>query len=138
MDSTVLVAASISGTGAGRDVITLALAGKIDAYISDDVLEETERNLSAKAPTALAAFNAYRERLSSKIVNPSQQSVRDVARSVEPKDAPIVAAAIQARAVYLATYDQKHLLRQRDRIWADFGVMVLSPIEVLYMLPPED
>lgn len=136
IDSTVLMTASISSMRAGRDIIEHALAGKLDAYISDDVLEETERNISLKAPMALATFYTYRDLLSSKVVDPFQATVEEVAKLVESKDAPIVAGAIAAHALYLATYDQKHLLKQRSHIWESFGIMVLTPIEILYLLPP--
>ena len=137
IDSSVLVAASISQRGSGRELLTRALVGKLNAYISDDVLEETERNIAEKKPAALPAFCYYRDALVSKVINPSMKVVKEVAKVVEPKDAPIVAAAIEASALYLASYDQRHLLGQKEQIWDTFGVIVLTPIEVLYLLPPD-
>jgi len=101
------------------------------------VLEETERNIAEKKPAALPAFCYYRDALVSKVINPSMKVVKEVAKVVEPKDAPIVAAAIEASALYLASYDQRHLLGQKEQIWDTFGVIVLTPIEVLYLLPPD-
>ena len=137
VDSTVLMSASVSGTGASRDVLDHALASRIDAYISSDVLDETERNIKLKRPQALASFHAYRDQLSSKIIDPAFDTINEVSRTVELKDAPIVAAAFEANALYLVTYDEKHLLSKRDAIWDTFGVMVVTPIEVLYLLPVE-
>lgn len=135
LDSSVLITACISEKGAGRELIELALRGTVNAFISDDVLEETERNLTVKAPQAITRLTDYRSRLSSNIVNPQQDLVQRVAKDVEAKDAPIVAAAIEAHALYLATYDQKHLLTRREHIWNTFNVMTLTPLEVIYLLP---
>jgi predicted nucleic acid-binding protein len=38
---------------------------------------------------------------------------------------------LHAQAVYLATYDQKHLLSQRDAIRTAFGLVVATPEEIL-------
>lgn len=102
IDSTVLVAASISSTGAGRNILDYAVSGKLDAYISDDVLEETEKNLSLKVPQALPRFYAYRDRPSLKVVNPSHKMVTAIDQSVEPKDAPIAHRSGQDVVVWRA------------------------------------
>jgi len=49
-------------------------------------------------------------------VNPPVSLVLKVAKVVQVKDAPIVAGAIHARARYLASYDRRHLLYQRQAI----------------------
>jgi predicted nucleic acid-binding protein len=60
--------------------------------------------------------------------------VVEVTGHVEPKDAPIVAAAIIARAYYLVTYDRRHLLRQAELIFQRYGIETVRPGVVLARL----
>ena len=130
VDSSVLFAAALSAKGSARDLIVRSLGGDFTLYVSSLVLEEVKRNLSHKAPSALPAFELFRTLLTN-IVDPDKPLVLRVAEVVEAKDAPIVAAAIVAEVDYLASYDQKHLLRQKDQILSSFGVKVVVPDEVL-------
>ena len=61
-------------------------------------------------------------------------SIWHSARWCSRKDAPIVAAAIRARADYLATHDLKTLLRYKDEVLARLGVRLVQPHEVLNLL----
>ena len=130
-DSSVLFAASLSATGHARDVILAALRQELAFFLSDFVLEETERNLGKKAPAALPAFAAFRQLLAGHIVKPTKTQVLRAAAVVELKDAPIVAGALRARARYLATYDRRHLLSRKVEIAAAFGIVVATPDEIL-------
>lgn len=125
------MAAAISNRGAARDLLRQGFRGEVDLYISPEVLEESGRNLSLKAPEAVPGFEVFREVLAAKIVEPSTSLVLRAAAVVVLKDAPIVAAAVEARAVYLATYDKRHLLVLKDEIKAQFDVVVATPDEVL-------
>lgn len=98
------------------------------------MLEETRRNLADKAPQAIAAFELLTEVLGASVVTPSNAAVRRAAGVVNLKDAPIVAAAIRARADYLATHDVKTLLRYKDEVLARLGVRLVQPHEVLNLL----
>jgi predicted nucleic acid-binding protein len=128
------MAACISPTGAGRELLLRGLRGELRLFISPLVIIECERNLQKKAPQAVPLFETFQQALMSNSVNPTPRAILQVGKVVALKDAPIVAAARRARAGYLATYDQKHLLRQRERIQANFGVEVVFPDEVLKML----
>src|SRR4051794_29784752 len=118
LDSSVLMAAAISQRGRAHGLLLHGLSRYVDLYLSIDVLDETERNLLRKAPRGLPAYHRFRSALSPGIVDPPADLVRRVATVVEPKDAPIVAGAIQAHAEYLASYDRKHLLSQKGTIQA--------------------
>jgi hypothetical protein len=65
------------------------------------------------------------------MVEPDPELVRLVAQIIVLKDAPIVAGAIKANALYLASYDRKHLLSQAALIKDQFGVLVDAPDNVL-------
>lgn len=131
IDSSVFFAASLSATGNARRLILLGFRGTLKLYISPLVWEETERNLVRKAPEAVPVFQLWRDILPAHLVSPTKSLVLRVGEAILLKDAPIVAGAIEARAQYLATYDQKHLLSQSERIEADFGIIAATPDEVL-------
>jgi predicted nucleic acid-binding protein len=131
VDSSVLVAAAISPRGLARDLIVRGLRDELALHLPTLVLLETERNLRKKRPAALPALESFRAALTSAVVDPPLELVQGLLGTVQPKDAPIVAAALHARADYLATYDQKHLLRQKDRIRSALGLAVATPDEIL-------
>ena len=132
LDASVLIAAAISPRGHARDLVLQGLRGEWSLYLSSLVLEETQRNLARKAPKALPAFNGLSPA-------PSLQTWLIRRRllcwkspeTVAVKDAPIVAAAVCARAHYLATYDRRHLLSQAAVIRTQFGVEVVTPGDIL-------
>ncbi len=98
--------------------------------LSDLVLEETERNLSRKAPSALPVFRLLMDYLPAEMVISPRALVIKVGSIVNEKDAPIVAAASRAGADYLATFD-RGLLRQREEIRTTYGPTVATPADVL-------
>ncbi len=81
-------------------------------------------------PKALPLFIAFVGLLPDP-VEPVNAVVLKVAKIIEAKDAPIVAAAIAAQAEYLATYDRKHLLVKKTEIKGTFGIIVATPDEIL-------
>jgi len=137
LDSSALIAAAISSRGSARDLINHGLQGTCTLVISSDVIEECERNLTAKAPRALPLFAAFVALLSHR-VEPTKAAVHTVAETIEAKDAPIVAAAIAAKASFLATYDRKHLLAKSAEIGERFGITVATPDEILTALGLEN
>jgi predicted nucleic acid-binding protein len=110
VDSSVLIAASLSATGASREIVRQAIRGRVTLVISNLVLEETEKNLARKAPEALPAFRRFLETVPFEIVRPTRQEVLDAAQYTAIKDAPIVAAAQKARVDYLVSLDRRHLV----------------------------
>jgi predicted nucleic acid-binding protein len=139
VDTSVLFAAVRSTRGFARDLINAGIDGLADLVIGDAVLDETTRNLSKKGSAAevryfgdLITFDALR------LVSPASDLVARVARSVEVKDAAIVAAALAAGAPMLATYDKRHLLSRAEETRNLFGVEVLTPDEVLRRLVADE
>jgi putative PIN family toxin of toxin-antitoxin system len=111
MDASVLFAALYSPTGSARDLLRLAMEGKVSLVISQNILEEVERNILKKAPQASPLYQALLTTLDLEIVAaPTQEAVDKAAEFVAEKDAHVIAAAIEAKPDWLTTYDQKHLL----------------------------
>lgn len=131
IDSSVLIAASISSRGTARDLVNAGIRGEITLLWSQLVITETERNLNAKAPAALSAFDRFRDAVGFEIATPDPHAVQRAAKIVDAKDAPIVAAAVAASATWIASYDRRHLLAFQPEIQAEFGVLVATPDEIM-------
>lgn len=127
IDSSVLVAAAISSKGTAREILEQGFSKMIAVYISNDVLDETERNLKIKSPKSLSYFNKFRDSFVAKLLNPSKRKILKAMEFIKAKDAPIVAGAVTAKADYLVTYDRKHLLQHKQEIEKNFKVKVVTP-----------
>jgi predicted nucleic acid-binding protein len=123
-DSSVLVAAALSESGAAYAVFDFAREGHIVLFASQYALDEAERNLYRKNPGGLRAFWELRNRL--RLVDPSSELIAEVAQSVEPKDAAIVAGAVEANAHFLMTHDHRHLSVSTSRSGGTFEWRQLS------------
>jgi putative PIN family toxin of toxin-antitoxin system len=132
VDSSVLIAAALSMTGAGFGLIELARQGMVLLFSSTYALGEVERNPNRKAPHGLGTFREQRTLL--QIVEPLPELVTDVERQIEPKDAAIVAGAIAAQADYLVSYDRHHLLSQVDAIRGLYKLETVEPRDLLNIL----
>ncbi len=113
VDASVLFSAAYSAKGYSRDLINLATAEQpqVRLVVSDDVLEETRRNIAYSVPEKLDAFEQLLSAIPLEVVNPARRSVAGAARRVAIKDAPIVAAARKAKVDGLVTFDEKHMLK---------------------------
>lgn len=113
VDASVLFSAAYSAKGYSRDLINLAAADEpqVRLVVSDDVLEETRRNLAYSVPEKLDALARLLSAVPLEVVNPARRSAVGAAKRVAIKDAPIVAAARKAKVDALVTFDEKHLLR---------------------------
>jgi predicted nucleic acid-binding protein len=103
--------------------------------ISSDVIEECERNLRAKAPEALPLFLTFLTLLVHR-AEPTAERVAQAAATIEPKDAPIVAAAAVAKVDYLASYDRRHLLAKRAEIEEAYGIVTATPDDIHREIQP--
>ena len=130
IDSSVLIAAAISPTGSARDLIKKTLRNEIKIVVSDLVIEETQRNLTKKAPQTLPALQLFLETLNPEVVTPAKSQLVKVSKIIEQKDTPIVAGAISSKADYLVTFDRKHLLQYKGVIGKSFKIKVVTPDEI--------
>ena len=130
VDASVLMAACLSSTGASREIILHAIRGNASLVISELVIKETERNLTTKAPEALPAYHQFLNAVSFEFVRPTKHHVLEAAAYIALKDAPIVAAARQARVDYLVSLDRRHLVGLPD-IAKKSGLNIVLPGELL-------
>jgi predicted nucleic acid-binding protein len=98
---------------------------------SQYVLDETQRNLWESAPRRYLNYLRFRDEVPYQLSHPSPLLVVETERIVVAKDAPIIAAAREAKAMLVATYDRKDLLSKQQEIFEAFGVTVATPGEIL-------
>ncbi|MEX0629311.1 MAG: PIN domain-containing protein [Chloroflexota bacterium] len=117
VDADVLFAGSASPTGASHLVLQLSELGVIQAFTSHQARDEVERNLAAKLPAALPAFRAIVAAACHPATEPTPVAVRRLvaADACDPKDCPILAAALATECAWLLTFNVRDH-RAGDRI----------------------
>lgn len=133
VDASVLFAACYSAAGASREIVRLAIQGELTLVISDVVQEEARRNLAAKAPKALPLLEQLLELVPFEIVQATKQEVLTARVYTELKDAPIVAAAIQAQTDYLVSLDRVHLVEVPE-VAKQSGIAIILPGDLLQII----
>lgn len=98
-------AASPSEHSASLVILRLAEITLIDAVTSRQVIIEAERNLTAKLPAALATFYLLVERSLQVVPDPSGELLDDYAGAADPKDLPILVAALREACPWLVTFN---------------------------------
>lgn len=130
IDASVLFAAALSPTGASREIVRQGVRGHLALIVSDVVLEETKRNLTAKRPDALPALRDLLEAVNFRIEKATKRDVELAAQYTELKDAPMVAAAKKAKVDYLVSLDRRHLVGVPE-VSEGSGLMIVLPEELL-------
>lgn len=103
-----LLAGSASTTGASHLLLQLGELGLIRALASEQVRREVARNLERKLPAALPAFLLLAEAAIQWVEDPAPGELDAWAGQADPKDLPILVAAIRERCTYLATFNVRH------------------------------
>ena len=110
VDSDVLFAGAASPTEHGASLLILRLAEitLIEAFVSDLVIAEVKRNLTTKIPQALPAFQHLVSRCVDIVPNPESDDLTPYKGLADPKDVPILAAAIQEKCSWLVSFNIQH------------------------------
>ena len=126
-DSSVLIAGCGSRTGASRAVLTMAEIGLFKLVISDQVLEECDRNLRKKIPAALPIFTELLATINPEIQpDPSLEASSRWAGIIEDKDTPILAAAVLANVDRLLSLNTKDFTAE---VASQSGLSIQTPAE---------
>lgn len=113
LDTSALIAGLLSETGAAREVLRLGEAEIIEIVISKQVLVEAERNLMKKFPELEEAYHAFLKNLNPTVVSdPDREKIKQAVQWIDPDDAPILAAALEARVDYLVTWNTRHFMKK--------------------------
>lgn len=137
LDSSVWFAAVISDRGASFAVMNAAAVGLFVVLSSDDVLDETTRNLQKKYPNRVEFFRDRFAAIDPFVVRPRLQTTLTAAVLVHPADTMILAAAMDGEADYLLTLDKKHLLGAKG-LSERVGIRIVDPGKYLAHLGATD
>jgi putative PIN family toxin of toxin-antitoxin system len=112
LDANVFFAGCVSKEGASAFVLELARRKRFELMASKLVLREADRNLRRKAPGAsLKTFHRFLQQTKIHIVLASPENVTESFEGmVEPKDLPVLVAAVASKADFFLTLDKKHFL----------------------------
>ena len=120
LDADALFAGAASVTGASHVILQLGEIGIIDIGVPEQARNEAERNLRAKRPAALPAFRALTDACTTTLTMAPKAAATRLARAGEadPKDAPILAAALAADCRWLITFNVRDYRTDRLRVSA--------------------
>ena len=116
----VIIAGSASPDGASHALFQVAELRLLEAWTSPLVLTEVRRNLLQKLPRGLPIFEVLWPKSLQIGPDPSEQGMVRYADYAHAKDAHVVAAAIQAQADWLVTFNVRHF-------YSPPGLIVLRP-----------
>jgi hypothetical protein len=107
IDADVLFAGAASPQEYGASYVLLRMAEitLIDAIASDQVIEEAERNLGEKIPQALPSFRMLVSRCLRVVATPGEDELVIYQGLADPKDLPILVAAIRENCPWLVTFN---------------------------------
>ena len=89
-------------------ILRLAEITLIDALASEQVITEAERNLEAKMPQALPAFRHLVSRCMKVVPDPDEAALAPYQGLADPKDLPILVAALREGCAWLVTFNIRH------------------------------
>jgi predicted nucleic acid-binding protein len=123
IDADVLFAGSASPSEHAASLVILRMAEitLIEAVASQQVVQEVMRNLQNKIPAAVPAFQLLVSRCLRVVPDPSGEQVKAFFGQANPKDVPILAAAVKEDCGYLVSYNVRHFQP------GVHGLMVLKP-----------
>lgn len=110
VDADVLIAGAASPNAHSASLVVLQMAEitLIEALTSEQVIEECERNLREKLPGALATFRLLVERCLRVLPAPTRITLEPYQGLADPKDLPILVAAVLAECPWLITFNVRH------------------------------
>lgn len=121
-------AASPSDHGASHVVLRTGEITLIECVTSQQAVTEVERNLASKLPTKLPEFHLLVSRCLRVAPDPEPADLLPYVSQADPKDLPILVAAVRERCPYLLTFNVRHYFPPAATI------TVQQPGEFLFMV----
>lgn len=109
-DADVLIAGSASPSEQSASLVLLRMAEitLIEGITSQQVITECERNLSIKIPKALPTYQIIVNRCLKIVPDPTITELSPFTGLADPKDLPILVAAVQSQCPWFVTFNLKH------------------------------
>ena len=135
LDANILFSAAHDPDSRSAALINLAKPASVELITSAHAKEEARRNLELKRPAALVEFPRLL-RLTQTVQEAPFPLVQHVTQQyrLPDHDAPILAAAMHAKADYLVTGDRTHFGHLMDRATPALSVHVLSLANAFQLL----
>lgn len=110
IDADVLFAGAASPGEHGASLVVLRMAEitLVAAVTSQQVIAEAERNLAGYLPATLPVFHLLVSRCLHVTPDPTPAELTSCARMADPKDLPILAAAVREGCPWLVTFNVRH------------------------------
>ncbi len=110
VDADALFAGSASPSAYSASLVILRMAEitLIDAFTSQQVIIEVERNLQNKIPKALPIFRHLVSRCLSVVPDPAMAEIQEHQGNADPKDLPILITAAREKCSWLVTLNIRH------------------------------
>lgn len=129
IDANILIAGADSRSGASRAVLVLGEIGLIQLVVSRQVLIEAERNIRNKLPRALPNFVEQLTYLRLEVLpDPNETNSTQWESIIEAKDAPILAAAVNAQIERFVTLNTKDFT---PAVATATGITIQTPAEFI-------
>lgn len=132
IDSSVLIAACGSDSGASSLVLKYAIEEKIKLYVSIDIIMEAKKNVILKmnevSRQRLTFFLTTVPYTITSFLN--KKEIEKCSRWIHKKDAPVLAAAIKSKTDFLLTLDKKHFIQPQVQKFAG-KVRITTPGEFI-------
>lgn len=126
LDTSALLAGLISSKGAAREILAGGEIRLFEILVSSQVLLEADRNLAARFPHLLMDYRAYlRSSAPTLVEDPALDEVKAAIPMVGEDDAPILAAALKAKAGFLVTWNTRDFMT--SRVPKDLPLKILNP-----------
>ena len=127
VDADVLFAGATGPTEFGASLVVLRMAEitLVEAITCQQVIHEAERNLRDKMPAALPAYQMIVSRCLQVITTPTAYDCLPFNGLADPKDLPILVAAVHVQCPMLVTFNTRHFQPGHS------DVMVLRPGEFI-------
>jgi len=133
IDTSVIFSSLLSNSGASAKIFKSARS--LDIFISQYVIDEVHDVLKQKAPHLLDSFEQMLRVKDFAITPAPRKRLVLKARKIisDPKDAPILAAAISAKVDYLVTLDKKDFINDA-KVAERSGLTIVTPGQFVKLL----
>ncbi len=119
---------------ASHAVLVLGELGLLRLIACPYILVEAERNVKKKTPVALPRYQDVMTNINWEIVpNPSKAEVLMWSQFILDKDAPVLAAAVNAKPRHFATLDAKDFLKS-SQVTQNSGLNIITPGTLLRLI----
>lgn len=116
LDANIYFAAARSPLGGSGFVLELAKKGKLEVFITREVLKEAERNLRLKEDVRVLVKYYENLKFTKLKIITKGKAKKKFEKIINEKDALVLAGAGKSKVDYLVTLDRKHFFTNKMRL----------------------